>query len=178
MKNPALFVWIGAALLLALIILTVTWFARPTGGLDTRPAHELVLLDASKLNLAQWSGKTVLVNFWATSCRVCLEEMPELIRLYREYRPRGLRVLGVAMPYDRPDFVTEMKTERPIPYPVALDPRGEAIRAFGNVRATPTTFVFAPDGQTVYHRVGRIDFGELEDVIRYHLPPNSDRDAS
>jgi peroxiredoxin len=156
--------------LLVVAAAAIGWYwHRQTDDLQRAPQVKLVLLSGEYISLSRWKGKPVLVNFWSTSCEICMEEMPQLIAFYHEFHPQGLEAIGVAMPYDRPDFVTELARDQPIPYPVALDPRGQAVQAFGNVRLTPNTFVFAPDGRLVYHRVGRLDFGKLKQVITQQL---------
>ena len=128
------------------------------------------LIDGRRLDVASLHGQVVLVNFWATSCAVCVAEMPELVRLYRDLHGRGLEIVAVAMPYDRPDHVLDFAARGALPFPVALDPMGEAVRALGPVAGTPTTLLV--DGQGLERRrwEGRPDFGRLRREIDALLP--------
>lgn len=121
-------------------------------GLKRAPDVALRTLDGDEIKLAELRGKPVLVTFWATSCPGCVKEIPHLIELYQEFGPRGLQLVAVAMSYDPPDHVLAMRDTRQIPYPIALDIKGEAARAFGDVRLTPTSFLIAPDGRIVRDR--------------------------
>jgi peroxiredoxin len=83
--------------------------------------------------------------------------MPDLVRLYEQLSPRGLEIVGVAMPYDRPDRVVEMARSKGLNYPVALDVGGEITRAFGEIRGTPTSFLIDPDGNILFRRLGPLE---------------------
>jgi len=128
------------------------------------------LIDGRRLDVASLHGQVVLVNFWATSCAVCVAEMPELVRLYLDLHGRGLEVVAVAMPYDRPDHVLDFVARRALPFPVALDPMGEAVRALGPVAGTPTTLLVDAQGLERRRWEGRPDFGRLRREIDGLLP--------
>lgn len=106
-------------------------------------------------------ASALFVNFWSTDCAICVAEMPELARLYEEYHPRGLRLVAVAMPYDPPNHVLEMAESRDFPFPVALDLRGEAVAAFGDIQGTPTSFLLDSQGRLVQRYIGAIPFKAL-----------------
>lgn len=59
-------------------------------------------MEGQVIRLSDLRGKIVLINFWATSCGICLAEMPDLIQTYQQYRKRGFEVIAVAMHYDQP----------------------------------------------------------------------------
>ena len=111
-------------------------------------------------------GRPVLVTFWATTCASCVKEIPHLAELYREFSPRGLEMIAIAMAYDPPNHVLAMRDARAIPYPIALDIEGTAARAFGNVRLTPTSFLIGPDGRIVQHNTGELDLADVHGQIR------------
>ena len=123
------------------------------------------LIDGRKIVLAERRGKPTLIVFWATTCRSCLKEIPHLIQLYQQYKLRGLEIIAVAMPYDRPDYVLAMQKDKAIPYPVALDLRGDAVKAFGNVIVTPNSFLVDPAGKIVKHHIGLWDMNILISLI-------------
>jgi peroxiredoxin len=91
--------------------------------------------------------------------------MPHLIELHHQLHDKGLQIIGVAMPYDRPDHVIEMRNRKNIPYPIVLDIKGEAVSAFGNVRLTPSSFLINPQGTIVKHKIGEMDMKKIHDLI-------------
>ena len=144
------------------------WFGP--SGLQPAPDITFNTVDGKKINLKSLKGKPVLVTFWATSCPGCIKEMPHLIEMYEELHHQGLEIIGVAMPYDRPDHVMEMRKRKNIPYPIAIDIKGEAVSAFGHVRLTPSTFLINPDSVIVKHKIGEMDIKKVHDMIVSMLP--------
>lgn len=122
---------------------------------------EFAVIDGERIALDDLRGRVVLVNFWATSCSICLAEMPQLARLHARLAPRGLETLAVAMPFDRPDFVTHYAQRAALPFRVALDPLGKAMRALGPVRGTPTLLVIDRGGAIVRRIEGAFDVARL-----------------
>lgn len=119
---------------------------------DPAPEIELVSLDGEKVSLASLRGRAVLLNLWATWCVPCLEEMPELGQLQKEYGPKGLAVVGVSVDAaDASDQVRAFVSKLKIPFAIWLDPEmriAEAVR----VRAMPATFVIDREGRIVFRR--------------------------
>jgi len=161
MKLRVIFIILFAATLLG--TLTVLWLLPD--GLKDSPDITLLTIDGEELSLTGLRGKPLLLTFWATSCPVCIKEMPHLIELYDELSPQGLEIIAIAMSYDKPSNVLSMRKARNIPYPVALDINGDAARAFGNVRLTPTSFLIAPDGRIVSRKTGELDIPGLRKNI-------------
>ena len=133
------------------------------------PDITVVSLEGERVALDALRGKVVLVNFWATDCAVCLKEMPAMVETYRSYRARGLEAIFIAMPYDRPDRVLHYARSAALPFIVALDVQGEAARAFGGIRGTPTTFLIDKRGRIVERILGEPDFGRLHGLIERGL---------
>jgi len=155
-----------ATLFAAVLLLTLGWLWLAPAGLKTSPDISLLDIDGNELRLADYRGKPLLVTFWATTCTGCIRELPHLIELYRELAPHGLEIIGIAMDYDPPNHVLAMRDARQIPYPIVLDIHADAARAFGDVRATPTTFLIAPDGHVVYRKSGELSMDKLrEDIL-------------
>jgi peroxiredoxin len=143
--------------------LTVLWLAPD--GTRQAPDIRVTSLQGEPLSMASLRGRPVLVNFWASTCPGCIHEMPQLAGLYRDYAPRGLEVIGIAMAYDPPDRVIAMGKARGIPYPLALDLDSQAARAFGNVRITPTTFLISPEGRVVLEKTGKLNVDEVRRLV-------------
>lgn len=118
-------------------------------------------LNGKKIGPGELRGKLVLVNFWATSCGVCLQEMPDLIATYRRYRSRGFEVIAVAMQYDEPEQIRAYVAKHRLPFPVVFDRDGALAREYEDVRATPTTFLIDRSGKRISRTVGIIDFDRL-----------------
>ena len=156
-------------ILIALFALTLLvgmgylWLAP--AGLSEAPDITVQTIKGEKITLSQLRGKPVLVNFWATTCPGCIKEMPHLIELYRELAPEGFEIIGIAMSYDPPNQVIALADRQKIPYPVALDLTGEAARAFGDVRLTPSNFLIAPDGRVVHQKIGEMDMQKVRAMI-------------
>jgi len=130
---------------------------------------EFQLLDGRRLALKDLRGRPVLVAFWATSCKPCVEELPDLIKLYKEMRPKGFELVAVAMPYDRPLDVQNFVRARNVPYPVALDVEGKAVRAFDGVPYIPMAFLISPEGKIAYQQAGKLDIAKARRIIEASL---------
>jgi peroxiredoxin len=114
-------------------------------------------------------GKVVLVNFWATSCSTCVQEMPEMVETYKKYSDRGLEFIAVAMSYDPPNYVMNFSESRQLPFKVALDTDGQAAKSFGDVKLTPTTFVIGKDGSILKRYVGIPEFASMHQLLEKAL---------
>ena len=140
-----------------LIISSIAYLWLAPSGAQQAPNITLQMLDGKKLSLSSLKGKPVLITFWATSCPGCIKEMPHLIELYHKLHAKGLEIIGIAMPYDRPDYVMEMVKRKKVPYRIAFDLKGEAVRAFGKVSLTPTTFLIDNKGQIIKKKIGEMN---------------------
>jgi thiol-disulfide isomerase/thioredoxin len=121
------------------------------------------------VDLATLKGRVVLVNFWATWCAPCVEEMPALERLRERLGPRGLEVLAVNQG-ESPARVRAFTERTGLALPVLLDREKEAGKAW-RVRALPTTFVVDARGRIRLHAEGELDTGALlEEAIVALLP--------
>jgi len=139
-----------------LILSGIAYLWLAPSGAQKAPDINLQLIDGKKLNLSSLQGKPVLITFWATSCPGCIKEMPHLSELYHELHTKGLEIIGIAMPQDRPDYIMEMVKRKNVPYLIAFDLKGEAVKAFGNVSLTPTTFLIDKGGKIVKKKIGVI----------------------
>jgi len=162
------------ALFAILILGTISYLWIAPSGAQQAPDITLQLIDGKKLNLASLKGKPVLITFWATSCPGCIKEMPHLIELYQELHSQGLEIIGIAMPYDRPDYVMEMIKRKKVPYRIAFDLKGDAVRAFGKVSLTPTTFLIDDSGKIVKKKIGEMKIDIWKKRIELILNKNTD----
>jgi thiol-disulfide isomerase/thioredoxin len=130
-------------------------------------------IDGNIVSTASWRGKVVLLNFWATWCPPCRDEIPEMVELQSRYKDR-LQVVGVSMDDSPPEEVREFARQIGITYPVVMGSR--AIEAeYGGVPALPTSFVIGPDGGVVQKHVGLYPIDVYETEVRYllNLPINA-----
>jgi thiol-disulfide isomerase/thioredoxin len=146
------------------------WQTRPVAA----PSVSFVRMDGSAARLADLRGQVVLVNFWATTCVICRQEMPELIALHQRHASDGYRTLAVAMQYDPPAAVVNYLADRPLPFEVTLDNTGAIARAFGGIVGTPTSLLIDRSGRIVWRHAGAPDFVALDRQVRELLT----RDAS
>ena len=112
---------------------------KPYRGDRETPPLSLQTLDGETIELANYSGKVVVLNFWTTWCPPCVEEIPSLERLRKLRTARGLEVISVDVG-EEPEKVRQFLEDKPVGYPVALDPDAEAFVAW-NTYAFPTTFI-------------------------------------
>ena len=129
------------------------------------PALTFATVDGQKIRLSDLRGRIVLINFWATSCAICLAEMPDLIQTYQQYRKRGLEVIAIAMSYDQSALIKPYVAKHGLPFPVVWDAKGDIGRSLGNVKATPTTFIVDKKGRLISQTVGIIDFEKLRRLL-------------
>jgi thiol-disulfide isomerase/thioredoxin len=121
-------------------------------------------LNGTRRSSADWKGKVVLVNFWATWCPPCLAEIPDLIALQNKYRDQ-LVVIGISEDEIPPDQVKRFADDRQINYPIAMT-TPELQTRFTGIVALPTTFVLDPEGRIAYKRVGILQPRQTEGVTR------------
>ena len=128
------------------------WSGGPT------PALALEDVRGRPVRLDDFRGKVVLVNFWATWCEPCRDEMPSLQRLRQTLAGRPFEVLAVnlAEPRSRVEAFLE---RMPFDFPVLLDQSGDASRSW-RARILPVTFIVGPDGRIRYSHAGDLDWAE------------------
>lgn len=129
-------------------------------------------LDGHDHRIEDWGGKLVLVNFWATWCPPCREEIPLLMRAQQEYGAHGFQVVSIAI--DDRDAVTTYADSIGISYPVLLgsDTGFELMQAYGNnAGVLPYSVLISPHGRFLSERRGAFSETELIKLISGHLPP-------
>jgi len=126
-------------------------------------AFDLVDTNGHKQSLAQYKGKWVLVNFWATWCPPCRVEIPDLIALARN-NPNRLVVLGIAMDYQDPQQVKDFVKSKGINYPIVMGDDA-VVSQIGQITGLPTTYLYNPQGKMVAYNVGALTREAVENYM-------------
>ena len=130
---------------------------------DPPPSFSLQALDGRIVTLADFKGKAVVMHFWADWCTYCLEEMPVLDGLYRQYRDRGLMIYAVNVGQGRDAamaFVQKMK----VAYPILLDSDSRTSKTYG-VLGLPRTFFIDRKGNIKYKLLGEASGETLRKLV-------------
>lgn len=120
----------------------------------------LTSIDGERVRLADYQGKAVLVNFWATWCGPCVVETPALVRVYNKYKGRGFSVIGVALQSEE-DKIKDFVKKYHVPYAIASDTTSEVGLRY-QVFALPSSFLFTADGKVKKAFTGYVEEEALE----------------
>jgi peroxiredoxin len=120
-----------------------------------RPAPDFSVpgLGAQPVRLKDFRGKVVFLNFWATWCPPCKEEMPSMERLYRRYKDRGLTILALSVDADGAAAVAAFVKSLGLTFPIGLDPRMDVANRYG-IRALPGSFLIDRASNVVAVAIG------------------------
>ena len=145
--------------------------ARPPESMDAEfPTLQLAMIDGTPYDLAQHRGKWVVVNFWATWCKPCVKEMPELSALdaMREH----VEVIGLAYDDSDPKDIQAFLRQHPVSYPIAIVDTFDPPKSFATPRGLPTTYLIAPNGKLAKKFMGPVTAGDIESAIAAAGGPN------
>jgi peroxiredoxin len=161
MKSRVLRVAVQAAALLA--------FALPALALSTSkpaPQFSLAARGGKTVNLAQYKGQVVMINFWATWCGPCRQEMPLLENIYKKYNKAGFTLLGVNVEPDSKPAEDWLKAT-PVSFPILFDTKSEVSKLY-EVSGMPSTVIVDRKGnvRVIHHGYKPGDENEYQDNIR------------
>ena len=114
--------------------------------------------------LQDYRGKWVLVNFWATWCPPCLEEIPDLISLSEAHKNKDLVIIGVALDSTK-ESVVEFVAKKKVSYPIVVGDYDLAAQV-GEVEALPTSYLYDPTGKLVSYQQGMVSRSSVESYIK------------
>ena len=153
--------------------------SQPNDAPDGKPAPEVTFkdLNGKGATLAQYKGKVVLVNFWATWCDPCYIEIPWLIEMQQKYEAKGFTVLGISMdeegkaavdPFLAKERFNVNGQKLPMNYPIVIG-NDEVADKFGGLLGYPTSFLISRDGKIVKKVQGLISYEEFTKAIESQL---------
>lgn len=113
-----------------------------------RPAPDFSLQDinGNTVNLADFRGKAILLNFWATWCEACKEEMPSMQRLYETLSGQGVEVVAISIDRRNFDRIKEFAAQYKLTFPILWDP-DQKVRKHYYIMGLPTTYLIGPEGK-------------------------------
>ncbi|MBI3895110.1 MAG: TlpA family protein disulfide reductase [Acidobacteria bacterium] len=156
--------------LLGFVTLFVLFFSRPPGQLripalgDQVPNFTLRKDDGQVLALADYRGKIVVLNFWATWCAPCIEEMPSLNRFTEKYGGQGVEVIGVSLDED-PEAYREFLAKNQISFLTLRDPSRQTSQLYGTYKL-PESYIISREGRLLNKIIGAADWTSAE-MISY-----------
>lgn len=128
------------------------------------PAFSMQDVDGKPQSLADYKGKVVLLDFWATWCVPCQSEIPHFVEFQNNLAPQGFQVLGVSMD-DGPDPVRKFYQQYKMNYPVVMGTTNLA-ESYGGILGLPVTFLIARDGRIAAKYVGLTDTNLIQQKIQ------------
>jgi thiol-disulfide isomerase/thioredoxin len=121
-------------------------------------------IEGKEHRLANYQGKWVLINYWATWCPPCLEEVPDLVAIYDARKTKDLMVIGVVIDYKTEQEVLKFVDDMLMSYPIVLG-TPKVIKAVGSSAVLPTTYIYNPQGKLVKIKKGLVTKEYLEQLM-------------
>src|SRR4030043_372060 len=134
---------------------------NPIKGNKKAPDLSLKDLNGKEVEIKQFKGKVIFLNFWATWCGPCKEEMPGMEFLHRQFKEKDFLLLTISVDYEGIRPVQEFINKHQYTFPVLLDPKGETLDLF-EVKGIPTTFLIDKKGKMLGKAIGPRDWKSIE----------------
>lgn len=132
------------------------------------PGFELPTLAGGKINLQDYRGKVVFINFWATWCATCKEEMPSMQKVYDRFKDQGLEMLTISVDKDQ-SLIQPFMDKYQLTFPVLLDPDSEVAKKDYKTTGVPETFIVDKRGIIVFKAIGPRDWATNEAMEAFAL---------
>ena len=133
--------------------------------LGAAPSWALKRLDGSVMRSEELAGKVVVLDFWATWCPPCRDEIPGYVEMQRELESQGVVIVGVSLDKGGPSVVEKFGRDYKINYPLVMGDN-EVVGAFGGITAIPTTFLIDRNGQVRHRKVGSMERSDYEPLVK------------
>jgi peroxiredoxin len=172
MTRIRLFTLLGATVALVLgsaLFKSNELHAQPAADLlmigQPAPAWTLKDLDGNEVKSSQFAGKVVVVDFWATWCTPCIQEIPGYIELQKKYGADGLVIIGVTVDRKAPTEVKKFVEQKGMNYTVVVADEKVA-EDFGGIEGIPTTFLIDREGKFAHKKVGAMTHSDYEALVK------------
>jgi cytochrome c biogenesis protein CcmG/thiol:disulfide interchange protein DsbE len=144
--------WVFCSVIISLMLFAEARAAKGDIG-EKAPAWSLPGLDGKTVNLSDFKGKVVILDFWATWCPPCREEIPSFIQIQKEFADKGVVVVGVALDEEGAKVVKPFAKKKGINYPLVIG-KTSTTEDYGGIEGIPTTFIINAEGKIVAKHVG------------------------
>ena len=141
-----------------------------TGSHAEKIDYALPDIDGVQRNITEFRGKWVVLNFWATWCPPCLQEIPELVEFHEEHHKKDAVVVGIAYENIEQKTLQEFVESYFMSYPILVTPPTTKT-PFGVISGLPSTFLISPTGELVATQTGPVTAKLIEDFIKQYKPP-------
>ena len=150
---------------LMLCLAVVLSSSTQSGPKSKAPNFALKGLDGKIVEMKRLAGKAVVLNFWATWCGPCRAEIPGMIEVYKQYKSKGLEIVGVSLDQGGWDQVRPFAEKLKIPYPVVVGD-GNLADDYGGIDAIPSTFFIDKNGYIVDRHLGYLSKSQFESMVK------------
>jgi peroxiredoxin len=154
--------------ILAVLSIALLLAAKTSPAAEPKPVApnwQLRDINGKPISLADFKGKVVILDFWATWCPPCRQEIPGFVKLQRKYQDKGLVIIGVSLDQQGPGVVKPFVRELGMNYPVVMGDE-KIVSDYGGIEAIPTTFIIDRQGEVVTAHQGFTDSATFEAEIR------------
>lgn len=133
--------------------------------LGAAPRWKLKRLDGTVMSSEELAGKVIVLDFWATWCPPCRDEIPGYVEMQRELESQGVVIVGVSLDKGGPSVVEKFGRDYKINYSLVMGDE-DVVGAFGGITAIPTTFLIDRNGQVRHRKVGSMDRSDYEPLVK------------
>jgi thiol-disulfide isomerase/thioredoxin len=122
-----------------------------------------------EISINKYKGKVIILNFWATWCGPCIQEIPGFIKVYNEYKSQGVEFIGISLDSELDiNDIAKFVGDNDINYQIVLD-NGDLQNAYGGIKAIPTTYIIGKDFKVKNHFAGELTEEQIEKLVKMEL---------